>query len=59
MNNGNRNDWSRPNHHDNVLNGALIVVIKAGLLLAMLQGSVALEAPPAQSAALVLSEASA
>jgi hypothetical protein len=59
MNNNRPHEWNRPNHKDSVLNGALVVVLKVGLLLALLQGTVPHELPPAATAGLAASAASA
>lgn len=46
MNNKRPHEWVGPNHKDNVLNGALIVAIKVGLLLALLEGTAPFQLPP-------------
>ena len=50
MNNERPHEWDGPNHKDNLLNGALVVVLKVGLLLALMQGTVPFELAPAVSA---------
>jgi len=55
MNNKRPQEWVGPHHKDNVLNGALIVAIKVGLLLALLEGTAPFELPAAVTAGAAVS----
>lgn len=55
MNNERPHEWDGPHHKDNLLNGALVVALKVGLLLALLQGTMPFELAPAVSANLAVS----
>ena len=50
MNNERPHEWDGPSHKDNVLNGALVVALKVGLLFALLQGTVPFQVPAVVSA---------
>ncbi|HWH41665.1 MAG TPA: hypothetical protein VNU21_17585 [Usitatibacter sp.] len=55
MNNERPHEWDGPSHKDNVLNGALVVALKVGLLFALLQGTVPFQVPAVVSADLAVS----